>query len=186
MEMTLTFHPRKPNSGQGKQMLSISNSISSWVLSRKKAGLSTDFTFGRCGLHSRRGMLLGQQEMSQSESYILEGQLGAWALGLSQSPSLSSSLFVFVLLVDLQDFHDDMGVLQGGGISQILSSSCNYLPQEPPHDFSRPSFWKTLHNLARKGCGIQVQVVPILPAVSSCTGITARDDTLAGGSGMND
>lgn len=124
--------------------------------------------------------------MSQSESYILEGQLGAWALGLSQSPSLSSSLFVFVLLVDLQDFHDDMGVLQGGGISQILSSSCNYLPQEPPHDFSRPSFWKTLHNLARKGCGIQVQVVRILPAVSSCTGVTARDDTLAGGSGMND
>lgn len=55
-------------------------------------------------------MLLGQWEMSQSESYILEGRLGAWALGLGQSPSLRGSLFVFVLLVGIQYFCDDMGV----------------------------------------------------------------------------
>lgn len=97
-------------------MLSMSHSTSSWILSRKKAGLSTDFTLGQYGLCSGRGLLLRQQEMSKSEGYILEGWLGVSALGLDQSPSLRGSLLVFVLLVGTQDFCDDTGVLQGGGV----------------------------------------------------------------------
>jgi len=153
----------------------MSDSTSSWVLSSKKAGFSTDFTLGQYGLCSGRGlgevMLLREQKMSTSESYILERRLGVWALGLDQSPSLRGSLLGFVLLVGTQDFRDDTGVLQGGGVPQILSSARDYLPQEPPHDFSRPSFWKTLHYLARKGCSIQVCVVPRLPAASKFVGI---------------
>lgn len=171
MEMTMTFLSRKPNSGEGETNASMSDSTSSWVLSRRKAGLSTDFTLGQYGLYSGRGRLLRQQEMSKSESYILEGRLGVWPLGLDQSASLRGSLLVFVLLVGTQDFCDDTGVLQGGGVPQILSSARDYLPQEPPHDFSRPSFWKTLHYLARKGCSIQVWVVSRLPAASNCVGI---------------
>lgn len=77
--------------------------------------------------------------------------LGAWALDLGHSPSLTSRLLVFVLPVGAQYFRDDVGVLQGGGVPQILSFVRDDLPQEPPHDFSRPSFWKTFHYLARKG-----------------------------------
>lgn len=76
MEMTMTFLSRKPNSGQGETTASMSDSTSSWVLSRKKAGLSTDFTLGQYGLYYGRGRLLREQEMSKSESYILEGRLG--------------------------------------------------------------------------------------------------------------
>lgn len=69
---------------------------------------------------------------------------------------MSSSPLVFVLLVGTQYFCDDTGVLQGGDVPQILNSARDYLPQEPPHDFSRPSFWKTFHYLAKKGCSIRV------------------------------
>lgn len=61
-----------------------------------------------------------------------------------------------MLLVGTQYFRDDAGVLQGGGVPQTLSFVRDDLPQEPPHDFSRPSFWKTFHYLARKGCNIRI------------------------------
>lgn len=72
------------------------------------------------------------------------GLVGAWAAS-SQSPSL-----VLVLLVGTEYLRDNAGVLQGGGVPQVLSLASDNLPQEPPHDFSRPSFWQTFHHLAKE------------------------------------
>ena len=103
----------------------------------------------------------GTSGFARRVAWVLLGRLGTSRLGscalgarirglVSAEPSLGTSPLVFVLLVGTQDLRDDARVLQGGGVPQVLSSAHDNLPQEPPHDFSRPSFWKTLHYLAGK------------------------------------
>ena len=116
---------------------------------------------GRGPVMGPRGGEAGTSGFTRRAAWVLLGHLGTSQLGscvlgthirglVSAEPSFGTPPLVFVLLVGAQDLRDYARVLEGGGVPQVLSSAHDNRPQEPPHDFSRPSFWKTLHYLAGK------------------------------------
>ena len=155
--MTETLHSRKPNSRQVEQTPTTYDSVPAQVLQQKEGrGFSMIFTFEAVWIMCQEGNALGHLKRSQVRAMFQKDKLGAWVLGLGHSPSLTSSPLVYVFLIGTQYFRNYAGVLQSGGVPQILSSACDYLPQEPSHDFSRPSFWKTFHYLAKKRYNIKI------------------------------